>query len=614
MITGKPLPFVTISRTSFLLAALACSSLAGVATDAQSECLPEEEARIAAGILEDEGTSVTLVPANCEVALSQVIVMGFRSEEAARLARQRLSLGGIDATLRERWGRPALEAGSFRELRDLSARLRQLEGLGFDNVVVSGAVAEMPGLRLVTNGEAEEPRTGNNRNTLTFGNTPRDTDDSMTFGDARDDEDESGAARSPYTLLPSIPRAQIELGQPTGSRQPIDGNHFLTLIGQINWLPDSNWSARATGRLDGQYQLNEPEVAELRPDYGETYLRYHNATGRITLGAQTVMWGRMDELPPTDRLSTRDLRRFALDDLAERRRASPMLRIESYPGEFHLDMIFLPVFREAELPEENSVWHPVDRQRGRILGLPDDPALAFLVREGSFDDRVQGNGGGGFRLSRDGRGLDYAVTVQRARHSAPYYELSESVRAALLETGDPEVALQAGDGDTFRVRHPRTWVVGGDASTEVGSVTWRAEAAWLSDVPATTDDLAFVTREGVEWAVGNEFFPGDRDFRVTLQLLGRHILDGGGLLEPRDAYFASGELELPFAMQEWRLGLRFSSRLDETDVYLNPEIAYTGWTGQELYLGYHHFTGSDGTIGEFYENRDVAVFGWRGQF
>ena len=160
-----------------------------------------------------------------------------------------------------------------------------------------------------------------------------------------------------------------------------------------------------------------------------------------------------------------------------------------------------------------------------------------------------GEGGVGLRLSHAGQGVDYAFTLQQARHSLPYFELNPAVRAALLaDPTDPAAAIVAGGGAaTFTGRHPRTTVVGGDIGLVSGAVTWRLEAAWLSDVPVTTRDLRMETVAAVDWAAGVEFYPGDADTRAKLQLTARHLLDAPAVLDRTDIYALGGELETVFA-------------------------------------------------------------------
>jgi hypothetical protein len=167
-----------------------------------------------------------------------------------------------------------------------------------------------------------------------------------------------------------------------------------------------------------------------------------------------------------------------------------------------------------------------------------------LVREGRFTEDDDGRGGWGVRLSRAGRGLDYAVTLQDARRSLPYYELNTQVREACWPIR-PTWRARWLRPPTPSSRATRArWVVGGDVGFATERATWRFEAAWLSDEPATTEDFRYIEREAVEWVAGADFFPGDGDLRVTLQLGGRHLLDApDGMLDRENSFNVYGDVE-----------------------------------------------------------------------
>lgn len=428
-----------------------------------------------------------------------------------------------------------------------------------------------------------------------------------TAGATRQFGDSQAPEGSAWTLR--MERGMVESGGLVGGGRWANANTQGQVIVSATRDLDSHWELRLGGRVDGQWQDGRGrDLSDLDVDYDETWLRYRGEDMRLTLGAQKILWGRVDEVPPTDRLSTADLTRFALDELAFRRRASPAVRLEWYRDDWTVDAVWLPKFRAAELPDADSIWHPVDRQAGRILGLPDDPVLAGLVRSGTFREENSGSGGGGIRLSRHARGLDYAVTVQRARHSAPYYRLDDVTRAALAGSGE------AIGTPVFTAVHPRTWVVGGDLGLEVGSWIVRMEAAWLSDVPVTRADFSQDTVRGLEWVVGGETYPGDRDLRLTLQLAGRHLWNSGDVLDRTEAYYLNGEVESPFAHGQWRARLRFWTGLNVHDVYLNPELAWTAHEPHEFYVGLHWMDGESDSLGGFYRDRRIVVAGWRGRF
>jgi hypothetical protein len=101
-----------------------------------------------------------------------------------------------------------------------------------------------------------------------------------------------------------------------------DNYSTLRASAYVLWQPTREWEFRAGARLDGMYQNGGlADHDELLADYTETYARYRSGDTRLTFGAQTIIWGRADEIPLADRVSRVDLTRFILDDLADRRRA-----------------------------------------------------------------------------------------------------------------------------------------------------------------------------------------------------------------------------------------------------------------------------------------------------
>ncbi|MEE4238951.1 MAG: hypothetical protein V2I51_19700, partial [Anderseniella sp.] len=153
-----------------------------------------------------------------------------------------------------------------------------------------------------------------------------------------------------------------------------DNYSTLRASAYVLWQPSRDWEFRAGARLDGMWQNGGlADHDELLADYTETYVRYRSGDTRLTFGAQTIIWGRADEIPLADRVSRVDLTRFILDDLADRRRAQLAARWEQTFGDYKLDAVWLPVFRGAQLPDYASVWSPVNRTTGRVIGI--DPAL-----------------------------------------------------------------------------------------------------------------------------------------------------------------------------------------------------------------------------------------------
>lgn len=372
-----------------------------------------------------------------------------------------------------------------------------------------------------------------------------------------------------------------------------DGYSTLRASAFVLWQATRNWEFRAGARLDGMMQSGgSADHDELRADYTDTYVRYRDGDTRLTLGAQTLIWGRADEIPLADRVSRADLTRFVLDDLADRRRAQLAARWEQTIGDYKLDAVWLPLFRGAQLPDAASVWSPVNRSTKRIIGI--DPALTAWVGGAAIRRDEHGSGGGGVRLTRTGEPFDFGVTVARTRQSLPYYRVDA--------------------GPALTAIHPYNTFVGADFELVTGGLTWRMEVGYTDDVPVTLPSTAMAQTHSLDWIGALEFFPGGKDTRVNLQLVARALQTDRSILELKEYYGINGEVETTFGQGRWRAAMRFSSGVNVHDVYLSPRLSYVGWEPHELYVAGHYFEGEARALGGFHEDHSMITLGLRTRF
>ena len=412
-----------------------------------------------------------------------------------------------------------------------------------------------------------------------------------------------------------LDRAWLEYGNFYRSQSSADSSSYGHLALSADWNPEPAWEMRLGARVDWYGQTGKADFNEVKLDYGDSFVRYRGENYRLTAGTQKVIWGRIDELPPTDRISRADISRGILDPLSERRRAMPVLRFEGFQDGYKLDALWLPYFRKAALPDKDSVWYPINQTDGTILGLESTPLTRAFVQQGSISDNApDGDGGFGVRLSNTGQQFDYAVTIQRTRQSTPYWQLNPVVREAFLAGNDPAGAIAASREATFGARYPRTWVAGGDLGFEAMSATWRFEAAWISDTPVTRTNLLYDTVNSINWAAGVQFYPGDRDVRVNLQFAAINLIDASNVLDRTDIYNFNGSIFGEFGNNRWQSNTRFFIDLDEKGVYFNPEIRFIGWQPHEIYVAWHYFSGNAQTLGGFWKNNSLLTLGWRSQF
>lgn len=375
-----------------------------------------------------------------------------------------------------------------------------------------------------------------------------------------------------------------------------DSYSTLRTSAYVLWQPSRNWEFRAGARLDGMLQDGgSQDHKELLADYGDTYVRYRNGGTRLTLGAQTIIWGRVDEIPLIDRVSRVDLTRFILDDLPDRRRAQLAARWEQNFIDYKLDAVWLPIFRAAQLPDIASIWSPINRTTGEVIGIAPSPALAALVGVARIEEEEHGSGGGALRLSKTGGTVDYGLTLARTRQSLPYYRVNPA-------------------GPSLTAIHPFNNFAGADLEFVAGDFTWRMEMGYTDDAPFTLASTAPGKTSAFDWVGAVEFFPGGKDTRVNLQLTAHKLNTGKNTLELGEYYGANGEIETTFAQGRWKAGARFFTGLNVHDVYLSPKLSYLGWEPHEVYIAAHYFDGEARTLGGFHQDHGLLTVGLRTRF
>ncbi|NRF66488.1 hypothetical protein HLB44_05795 [Aquincola sp. S2] len=377
-----------------------------------------------------------------------------------------------------------------------------------------------------------------------------------------------------------------------------DASSLLTLRATpyAQWQPARGWELRAGVRLGAVAQRGGPSAYDdTQAELADTYVRYSRGDTRLTVGAQTVLWGRVDAVPLIDRVSRVDLSRIVLDDLAERRLPQPVVRWEQTIDDWKLDGVLLPYFRAAVLPDERSVWSPIDRRSGRVLGLPETPAIAAFARHAPVRERVDGSGGAAVRITRTGEPLDFGLTLARTRQPLPYYRLNPA-------------------GPALDIVHPHNRFLGADLEVVAGGVTYRSELGMTTDVPLTRPDGVMVDARAFDWIGAVEFFPGGKDTRVNVQLLVRKLRADAPVLEITRYVGINGEVQTTLGQGRWKLGMKFFSGLNVHDLYLAPRLSFVGWEPHELYVQAHHFRGESRTLGGFYRERGMLAIGLKTRF
>lgn len=206
----------------------------------------------------------------------------------------------------------------------------------------------------------------------------------------------------------------------------------------------------------------------------------------LTAGFGRVIWGRLDELQPTDVVNPLDVSRFFFEGRSEARLAVPLVRATVFAGEHaSVEGVYVPFFRRGRFDRLDEPSSPFTLA----------PALPFADRSPEPTAR---NAQGGARANFTTGRVDWSVSAYRGFRSFGIYA--------------------APDPLTFERVFPRFTMVGGDVETVFGAWGLRGEVA------AFTRD-AFQPRAVGPAPTGSSFDAGggvDRkagEYRISGQLL-----------------------------------------------------------------------------------------------
>ena len=206
----------------------------------------------------------------------------------------------------------------------------------------------------------------------------------------------------------------------------------------------------------------------------------------VRLGYGRLVWGRLDEIQPSDVINPLDVSRFLFDGRSEARLPVAFVRGRVFAREdLTIEGVLAPVFARGRFDELDEPTSPFNLFRNvEIPVLPvtsEAPgSLAFDVRRVE-PDRSWSNMSGGARVS---------TTIGRVDVAGAVYRGFESFGLITIEGAAP-VPLVAPIQLTLVEQYPRFTMVAGDFETVRGEWAFRGEAAFFVD-----KQLAGVTRTG----------------------------------------------------------------------------------------------------------------------
>jgi hypothetical protein len=202
----------------------------------------------------------------------------------------------------------------------------------------------------------------------------------------------------------------------------------------------------------------------------EAWVQWAGRRADLRVGFGRLVWGRLDEIQPTDVINPIDASRFFLSGREDARLAVALVRGRLFASEdLTIEGVLVPLFRRATFDELGEATSPFNLINDAIL--PAGLALASAEIDRQTPATAGARLSGGARVSATIGRVDVAGAVYRGR---------DGFGAISFE---PEVGIAPSPLVVGRLveRFPRFTMIGGDVETVAGEWALRGETAVFVD-------------------------------------------------------------------------------------------------------------------------------------
>jgi hypothetical protein len=252
----------------------------------------------------------------------------------------------------------------------------------------------------------------------------------------------------------------------------------------------------------------------------EAYVDIRTGSIDLRAGLSNVVWGRLDEVPPSDVINPLDISRYLFEGRNEARLPVPLVRARWAGSEaLTVEGVWVPLFRRGRfdfLDEDSSPFNLLtdrDLCRGDAPCPPIPLAIALDRREPA---RTLANSQGGARVSATTGRVDWSVSGYRGFE--PFGVVSIDPASTPFAPGPPSPLRLI---ETY----PRFTMIAGDVEAVRGAWAMRGEAAAFIDrtfqpvEPSASDGIGAGIYEGHAIEAGGSIERKAGDYRINLAVL-----------------------------------------------------------------------------------------------
>ena len=220
----------------------------------------------------------------------------------------------------------------------------------------------------------------------------------------------------------------------------------------------------------------------------------------LLAGYARIVWGRLDEIQPTDVINPLDVSKFFFEGRSEARLPMLVGRVRVHLSErLNVEGVYLPDFRRAHFDQLDEPTSPFNLP---VLAAQDPTAISVSDRQPAF---TASNAQGGVRISATSGRVDWSVSAFRGLETFGVYT---SERSSTVPPVAPSVSID----------YPRFSMVGGDFEAVRGTWGMRGEVAAFVADNFQSADLRVVTGQSFDAGFGVDRRAGDYTLSGTVLL------------------------------------------------------------------------------------------------
>lgn len=225
---------------------------------------------------------------------------------------------------------------------------------------------------------------------------------------------------------------------------------------------------RFEGFAEGLAADRHGRVSTATASVKEAWVEVGGARADLRVGYSRIVWGRLDEIQPTDVINPLDTTRFILDGRSDARLPVAVVRGRVYAGEtLTLEGVLAPRFRRGTFDQLDENTSPFNLLSDQLATVPVAPPIDSIDRREPRTAWSNLQGGG--RVSMTFDRVDVDVSAYRGVESFGLV----TIEPAMAAPGMPPFALVE--------RFPRFTMIGGDFETVKGQWAVRGETAVFTE-------------------------------------------------------------------------------------------------------------------------------------